>query len=119
MKLTNAKMDEHYASLVAISERVTGKLGYAIARNIRKLSEELVEYHSLKDKAIIKYGTTDENGQTRIQIGSDAYKSFLEEMKEYTNIEHEVPIFGVTEEEVLSSNLTAKEILAIDFMILE
>lgn len=117
MKLTNKKMDDHLSALVAVSERATGKLGYAIARNIRKLSEELTEYQSLKDKAIIKYGTTDENGQSRIQIGSPEYESYLEEMKEYMNIEHEVQIFAVTAEEVLNTDLNAKEMLAIDFMI--
>ena len=52
MKLTNQKMDECFIALNSIAERTNGKLGYAIARNIRKLSEELVEYQSLKDKAI-------------------------------------------------------------------
>ena len=33
------------------------------------------------------------------------------------NIEHEVQIFAVTAEEVLNTDLNAKEMLAIDFMI--
>lgn len=117
MKLTNRKMDDCLNALVSISERATGKMGYSVARNIRKLSEELTEYQSFKDKTIVKYGTTDENGQARIQVGSEAYNSFVNEMKEYMDIEHDVQIFTVTEEEVLKSDLNAKEILAIDFMI--
>lgn len=117
MKLTNVKMDDCLNALTSIAERATGKMGYAVARNIRKLSEELVEYQSLKDKTIVKFGEADDSGQARIQVGSDAYKSFIDEMKDYMDIEHDVQIFTVTEEEVLKSDLNAKEILAIDFMI--
>lgn len=116
MKLTNQKMDDCYNALNNISERTTGRLGYAIARNLRKLSEELVEYQSLKDKAICKYGQ-EADGTYSIQIGSEAFENYINEMKEYMNIEHDVQIFTVTEDEVLSSDLNAKEMLAIDFMI--
>ena len=119
MKLSNRKMDECFNALNNISEKTSGKLGYAIARNIRKLSEELVEYHSLRDKAIYKFGTQGSDGTYSIQIGSEAYDSYIEEIKEYMNIEHDVQIFTVTEEEVLKSDLNAKEMLAIDFMIQE
>lgn len=119
MKLTNKKMDECFNALNDISEKTNGKLGYAIARNLRKLSEELVEYQSLKDKAIFKYGEKDNNGHTSIIVGSEGYDNFINEMKEYMNIEHDVQIFTVTEEEVLKSDLNAKEMLAIDFMIQE
>lgn len=116
MKLTNKKMDECYLALNNISEKTTGKLGYAIARNLRKLSEELVEYQSFKDKIICKYGV-EIDGTYSIQIGSEAFEKYINEMKEYMTIEHDVQIFTVTEDEVLNSDLNAKEMLAIDFMI--
>lgn len=117
MKLSNQKMDECFNALNDISERTTGKLGYAIARNLRKLSEELVEYQSLKDKTIAKYGEPDSEGRASIQVGSEAFEKYINEMKEYMLIEHDVQIFTVTEDEVLKSDLNAKEMLAIDFMI--
>ena len=119
MKLTNIQMDNHLQALSKISEKVTGRLAYAVARNIRKISEELVEYQNLKDKAIFKYGETNENGVASIRVGSDAYDKFVEEMKEYTDIAHEVPIEMITKDELLSSPLNANEILTIDFMVSE
>lgn len=117
MKLSNKKMDECFNALNDISEKTTGRLGYAIARNLRKLSEELVEYQSLKDRAIVKYGNEDSEGRVSIQVGSEAFDNYINEMKEYMSIEHDVQIFTVSEEEVLKSDLNAKEMLAIDFMI--
>ena len=117
MKLTNKQMDEYYYSLYNLSEKATGRLGYAIARNLRKLSEELVEYQSLKDKAIEKYGEKGEDGIFRIKIGSEEYSKYLKEMKEYMEIQHDVPIFHVKSLDVMSSELNAKEMLAVDFMI--
>jgi len=110
-------MDECFNSLNTVSEKTTGKLGYAIARNLRKLSEELVEYQKLKDKAIIKHGTKNENGSSVIEVGSEAFEKYVNEMKEYMSISHDVDIFFVTENEVINSDLNGKEMLAIDFMI--
>ena len=121
MRLTNKKMDEYFTALSNMSEKATGRLGYAIARNLRKLSEELVEYQTLKDKAINKYGEVGDDGVARIRIDpdSEAFKSFTEDMKEYMDIEHDVQVFTVSEDEVINSPLNAKEMLSIDFMIIK
>lgn len=116
MKLTNKQMDDYFQRLNTISEKTKGRLGYAIARNLRKLSEELVEYQNLKDKAITKYGIV-EDGVSRIQVGSVEYEKFLEDMKEFMDIQHDVQIFFVSEDEVINSDLNGKEMLAIDFMV--
>ena len=117
MKLTNKQMDDYFQRLSTISEKTRGKLGYAIARNLRKLSEELVEYQNLKDKTITKYGVADEDGVSKILIGSEEYEKFLEDMKEFMDIQHDVQLFFVSEEEVINSDLNGKEMLAIDFMV--
>ena len=119
MKLTNYQMDINLQAMQKISEKVTGKLAYAVARNMRKISEELVEYQNLKNNAIFKYGEKGEDGRASIRVDSDAYIKFLEEMKEYSDISHDVPIQMVTKEELLSSSLNANEILTIDFMVEE
>lgn len=117
MKLTNKEMDEYLALLNDIAEKTTGKLGYGIARNIRKLSNELVEYNALKNKTIIKYGEKTENGNSSIKVGSEAYDKFLSEMEDVMNISHNVDIFLIPEGDVINSDLNGKEMLAIDFMI--
>ena len=119
MKLTNVQMDNYLQAMQEISEKITGKFAYAVARNMRKISEELVEYQNLKNKAIFKYGELGEDGRASIRIDSDAYKQFVEEMKEYADITHDVQIQKITKEELLSSPLNANEILTSDFMVEE
>jgi len=119
MKLTNIQMDNYLQSLQKISEKVTGVFAYAVARNIRKISEELVEYRNLKDNTIRKYGTETEDGRSTIEVGSEAFYKYVEEMKDYNEIAHEVPIQMISQKELLSSHLNANEILSVDFMIQE
>lgn len=119
MKLTNVQMDNYLQAMQNISEKITGKLAYAVARNMRKISEELVEYQNLKNNAIFKYGEIGEDGRASILIGSDAFKKFVEEMDEYADISHEVAIQKITQAELLASPLNANEILTIDFMVEE
>ena len=117
MKLTNVQMDSYLQAMQNISEKVTGKFASAVARNMRKISEELVEYQNLKNNAIFKYGEVGEDGRASIKIGSDAFEKFIEEMKEYSDIAHDVSIQKITQNELLSSSLNANEILTIDFMV--
>lgn len=117
MKLSNKEMDAYLSALGQISERATGRLGYAVARNMRKISEELVEFQNLKDKTINKYGTVGDNGVASIQVGSEAYAQYMKTMEEYMDICHDVQLFYVTENEIINSDLNAKEMLSIDFMV--
>ena len=119
MKLTNAEMDINLQALQKISDKVTGMFAYAVARNMRKISEELVEYQELKNKAITKYGNLMEDGRYAIDVTTDAYKDYLEEMKDYSSIQHDVTIQTISKDVLLSSSLNANEILTIDFMIEE
>ena len=40
-----------------ISKKCIGKLGYAVARNIRVLNTELTEFQNVRNELIRKYGT--------------------------------------------------------------
>ena len=117
MILTNATISLYLNSLNALSKKVKGRLAYAVARNIRKLSNELIEFENIKNDYIIKYGEKSEDGKYSIDLKSDEYKNFLEFIKDYILIEHEVEIFMVSEEDIYNSDLTADEILSLDFMI--
>ena len=119
MKISNQNMYQGFMSLQEIMDKVSGRLGYVVAYNMRMISNELREYESYRNKAISDYGTPDENGISSIPIGSDAYKHFLEEMKQYDDIEHEVNLLKVNPEDIYSSALTAKDIYNISFMINE
>lgn len=117
MKLTNIDMDKHLSFLNSISSKVTGKLAYAVARNIRKISSELIEYNEIRDELIIKHGEQTENGSYAIGVGTEGFKKFVNDIKEYADIEHDVDIYEVDEDTICNSSLNAEEILSIDFMI--
>lgn len=117
MKLTNIKMNLCLNFLKSISTNVTGKLGYAVAKNMRKIANELVEFENIKNEYICEHGKKDENGIFSIEKDSDEYKAFLDYIEEFANIEHEVDIFEIDEEELEKSTLTAEEMLNLEFMI--
>lgn len=117
MKLSNATMSLYLNSLTTISSKVKGKLAYCVARNIRKLSSELTEFEKIKNEYICEHGTETNDGRFMIETNSDEYKKFLEFIKDFVSIEHDVDIFMISEEEICNSDLTGNEILSLDFMI--
>ena len=119
MKLTNVTMNTYLNSLNKVSNKVNGKLAYYIARNIRKIHNELIEFENIRNDYIRKYGTVNENGDYFISVNSNEYENFLNFISEYASIEHEVDITTVSEKDFFNSNLNANEILELDFMIKE
>lgn len=117
MKLTNIKMNLYLSFLKSISNKVTGKLGYAVAKNMRKIASELIEFENIKNEYICEHGEKDKDGVFTIKKDSNEYKAFLDYIEEYALIEHEVDIFEIDEEELAKSNLTAEEMLNLEFMI--
>lgn len=118
MKLSNGQMNIYLKSLNTISKKVKGKLAYCVARNIRKISNELTEFERLKNEYIFEHGY-EENGSYVIDVESQEYQDFLIFIKEYINIEHEIDIMLIELEEIYKSDLTGDEILQLDFMIKE
>lgn len=119
MNLTNQDMDNYVQALSKVSTKVTGKLAYAVARNIRKLSTELVDYQTFKNNTIEKFGSINEKGVYSIEFGTEAYLNYLKEMKEINNLTNGVELQMVSVSDIESSELNAQEILSIDFMIEE
>ena len=119
MKLKNIEMSNYLTALNNVADKVSGMLAYAVARNIRKLEGELAEYLKIKNETIVKYGTLGDDGISRIQIGSDECQKYLDEMKQYDEIEHEVEIFMVGSSVLNDSSLNARDIVSIDFMLEE
>lgn len=117
MKLTNLEIYEYLSSLAEISEKVTGKLGYKVSYNMRKLSAEVPEYQKLRDETIEKYGEKNEEGIYAIKVGTDKYNEYVEEMKKYDDMTFDINILMATPEEFDDCNLTAKDMINIQFMI--
>jgi predicted acetyltransferase len=118
MRLNNEAADFYLSILNIISSKVSGKFGYAIARNIRALKDSLSEYTDIKNKLITEYGEQS-NNSIELRVDSPNFKKYQEEIKDYNVIEHDVDIMQIEPEEVYKSSLTADVISNIMFMIKE
>ena len=109
--MTNAQMWESIQTLSSINNE-TGKLGYACARNLRKLMDACKEYMEIRDKLMMEYGTSEGNG--KFTFTAEKAQQFTEAIKEYALIEHEV-----SEDVFCSGTLTNKEMYALEWMVEE
>lgn len=119
MKLTNQNMIQYLESLNKISNKVYGKLGYAVARNMRKIHNELTDFNDMRLKYIQKYGSINEKGEYVLSINTNEYQNFVAELSPLLLIEHNVDIYKIDIDSIIISELTAQEIMELDFMIEE
>ena len=98
--------------LNGIATKCKGKLGYAVARNIRVLNTELTEFQNKRNELIKKYGTND-GDNIFIENGSEAFFSFQNEMKEYVNIELDISLMKVGQDVLENSDLSADILLVL------
>lgn len=121
--LKNAVMVDMLMQLKLLLSR-RDKIGYAAARNHRRLAECLTEYERFRNSLIEKYGERekDENGNELPSISlsstSPNFKMFLSELAPYNEMEHEVELMELPYSEVIGS-LSGEEILAIDWMLVD
>ena len=113
MKMTNEQM---FNSLVILSKlEETGMLGFAIARNRKKLTEECKEYAEKRDELLKKYGTDVGNGQ--YQLTNDMAADFAEELMPYAELEFDVSVMTVSQDVFCSGSLTSSQMFALDWMV--
>ena len=95
-----------------ISKQCIGKLGYAVARNIRVLNTELTEFQNERNELIRKYGTK-EGDNIFIEAGSEAFFKFQNEMKQYESLDLDIPLMKVDREVLEGSDLSADILLVL------
>lgn len=117
MTMTNIEMLNRLTYLQSISSKVTGRLAYAVARNIRKIANECQDFMKFKDDLVRKYGTQTEDVNLVIQQNTESYSKFMDELKIYTDLQCDVDIYIVDEKELWESELNADEMLMIEFMV--
>lgn len=115
MKCKN--VDAYNAFFVMQQTKETGMLGFAIAKNMRKLANELIEYDSKRNELIKKYGTQTEGD--RYQFTADGSKRFYEEMKPFDELEIEFEPMTVTEDVFVCGNLTSDQMYSLIWMVKE
>lgn len=120
---TNEQMYQMLVSLEPLLER-RDIVGYAAARNTRVLQAEAMEYLKRRDELIEKYGEPElsdngtPTGRTQLQIGSNAYKRFMDDLALYSNIKHRPLLFKIPYEEAIGK-MSGTEILACEWMLVD
>lgn len=115
--MTNYEMDQNLENLKAIARKkeMPGSLSYAIAKNIRKMQEELKEYLEVKYDLIQKYGELTDN---KYQItDQDKIRDYAEEIQDIAQIEQTVDLIKISPKLFDRINITVEEIMALEFMI--
>lgn len=117
--MTNKTLFELGIFLNAVASKCTGKLGFYVAKNIRKMNEELTEYNNSRNELIRKYGK--KNGENIvIEPNSESFFKFLEEMKTYDEIETEFETIKFSSSLLEESNLNAQEqMIMLDYFVEE
>lgn len=86
---------------------IKGSCGLKIARNLRMINDELKEYYQFKAELFKKYGE-EKDGQLVVHKDSPNFPLFAKELNE---LDHEIDFDfrKITEEELIESGLTAKQ----------
>lgn len=115
MILTNAQM---YDSLQVLSQaEEKGVLGFAIAMNRRKLTEELKEYEAKRGELLKEYGTEDK--PNTFTLTPEAVQKFSAALRPFAEMTADVAVRQVSEEDFCSGNLTSSQMLTLEWMIKE
>lgn len=110
MKLTNSQIIQYLTQLKQVSQ-CRGKLGWAVYRNIKVLSEALDEYNKMHDDLVRKYSS---NGQT---VDKEKFDEFSKELQPLLEIEQDLEIRMISESEMYDDDLTAQDYLKLDFLV--
>lgn len=115
MILTNTQMFNSLIVLSRLEEK--GMLGYAIARNRKRLNDECKEYNEKREELLKEFGSDIGNGQ--YQVKPDKVDAFLEALKPYSELEVDVAVMTVSQDVFCSGNLTSSQMFALDWMVEE
>jgi len=110
MTLTNDQAVQYFHQLRTVPP-CTGKLGWAIYRNLKTLSNALEEYNKMHDELVKKYSS---DGRT---VDSDKIPAFSKELEPLLNLSQDIAIYEIDEKDLYSDNLTAQDYMKIDFML--
>ena len=103
MKLNMDKATQYLSALKTMPP-VTGKVGYAIYRNITLLDAATKEYRMMRDELINKYGS---GGM--ITKESPNFTQFLEELAPLVSIECDVDFFTIDADELYNDALSSND----------
>lgn len=113
MKLTNAKILESIQVLTSAKDE-KGLLGYAVAVNLRKLTDEVREYAKKRDELLKEYGT--DMGAGKYDFTAESGAAFQEALQPYADMEIDVAVMQIAPEVFYGGNLTSAQMYALSWM---
>ena len=103
MKMTNKAMLDIIDVLNHFGD-ATGKIGYAVMKNRKRIAKELEDYEAQRVALVKKYGETvkdaDGNETVKVPESGDSYKKFVSELVEILNLDVDVDIYTLPKEDL-------------------
>lgn len=112
---TNEQMYESASVMSQVEE--TGMLGYAIAKNRRKLIDEVKEYDTKRTELLKKYGK--DSGDGRFELSSSDHFLFIEEITPFSSLTSEIDVVTVSLDVFTGGTLTSQQMFVLDWMVEE
>lgn len=78
---------------------ITGKLGYAISKTRKKISQELEPFEEQQKLLIEKYGVQEESGRIVIKPQTENFKLFIQEIQPLAELPMEISFWQVSQED--------------------
>jgi quinol monooxygenase YgiN len=121
MKLTlNSIMNaEEVLNKLANKQGLKAKTSFALAMNIKALSEPMNTLENVKNDLVRKYGEKEGEDSYVVKRDSKNFDKFVEEYRNLMDTETDVKIKKIKIDELDDTGLTPNEFIAISFMIEE
>lgn len=119
MKLTlNSIMNaEDVLNKLADKQGLKAKTSFALAMNIKALSEPIHTFENVKNDLVRKYGEKEGEDSYVVNRDSKNFDKFVEEYSSLMETETDVKIKKIKIDELDDTGLTPNEFIAISFMI--
>lgn len=110
--------DNLCVALTKMLPKARGRLAYILARDVRLLNTELIEFHNEQRKLFSIYGHY-QDGEYVIMKGSEEYQKYLDSLKQFNDIELDIKLMNVNEEDIINSDLNGDEMLILQDYLME
>lgn len=124
MEATNMDMVAKLFVLNPFLETATGRFGYAVARNFRKIKESCTEFLQIRSQLIKDLGENqldkdgNPTGNIVIKIGTEKYNEYEEKIGDIAEIKHSVEIFTIPYDD-LPDTVTAQDMINLEWMLID
>ena len=120
MKLTNAQMFDSIEVLAQAKDE-KGLLGYAVAVNLRKLTQtaEVAEFSRKRDELLAEHGAQIPGAPGKYSLQGQGAAAFYEALEPFAQIETDVAVLRVPAEAFYSGNLTSGQMYTLAWMVKE